>query len=117
MLFPAEGEVHEVVIWSEDGSPLDRGAVDAATAQLNNEVSGRADYAVSDPLAAEYSVAGDVAEVEVPMPYDYSSDEARASLDELRSDLVPSTLGTVADTDVGVTGATAWTRRLQGAAA
>ena len=107
--FPAEGEVHEVVIWSEDGAPLDTAAVDAATAELNSQVSDRADFAVSDPLTAEYSVAGDVAEVEVPMPYDYSSDEARASLDELRDVLVPTTFGAVAGADVGVTGATAWT--------
>ena len=61
------------------------------------------------PLAADYSLDGEVAAVDVPTGYDYSSPQAVDGLDKLRDDLVPASFGALNGTDTGVTGDTAWT--------
>ncbi|HYJ66151.1 MAG TPA: MMPL family transporter [Nocardioidaceae bacterium] len=108
-LFPSEGSTHQVVIWSDDGQPLDRTAINAAVDDLSAGVAQDPAFELDKPLAADYSRDGDVATVDVPTGYDYSSPQAVDGLDTLRDDLVPATLGSVADTDTGVTGDTAWT--------
>jgi RND superfamily putative drug exporter len=106
-LFPDEGASHDVVVWSGDGSPLDKAAVGAALDDLGAQLRADDRFAVDAPLEAEYSVDGDVALVDVPIPDDYSSPDAVASLDALRTEVADS-LGAVAGTTAGVTGDTAW---------
>jgi RND superfamily putative drug exporter len=106
-LFPDEGANHEVVVWSEDGGQIDRDAVGTALTELDDRLQDDPRFAVENPLHAEYSRAGDVAVVDVPIPDDYSSPGAVESLDALRTD-VSATLGSVAGSDAGVTGDTAW---------
>jgi putative drug exporter of the RND superfamily len=107
--FPSEGSTHEVVIWTDNGQPLDRTAVDVAVHDLSAQVSQDPAFALDIPLAANYSLDGNVATVDVPTGYDYSSPQAVDGLDTLRDDLVPETLGSIVNTDTGVTGDTAWT--------
>jgi RND superfamily putative drug exporter len=107
--FPSEGSTHEVVVWTDDGGPLDRTAVNAAVDDLSARVERDPAFELDKPLTADYALDGDVATVDVPTGYDYSSTHAVEGLDRLRDDLVPTTLGSIADTDTGVTGDTAWT--------
>jgi RND superfamily putative drug exporter len=107
--FPSEGSTHEVVIWTDSGQPLDRTTVDVAVHDLSAQVSQDPAFALDKTLAANYSLDGNVATVDVPTGYDYSSPQAVHGLDTLRDDLVPETLGSIVNTDTGVTGDTAWT--------
>jgi putative drug exporter of the RND superfamily len=107
--FPSEGSTHQVVIWTDIGEPLDRAAVNAAVHDLSANVVQDPAFELDEPLTADYSLDRYVATVDVPTGYDYSSPQAVAGLDRLRDELVPASLGAVANTDTGVTGDTAWT--------
>jgi RND superfamily putative drug exporter len=108
--FPAEGAAHTVAVWSRDGSELDREEVDAAVAELQRRTAGDARFATGgEPPVAEYDAEGDVARVDVPLPYRDDDERAEATLELLREDVVPATLGAVAGADAAVTGGTAWT--------
>ncbi|RJK93508.1 MMPL family transporter [Vallicoccus soli] len=105
--FPAEGDAHTVAVWSRDGAALDRAAVDAAVAGLQERVAGDDRFAPGG-LAAEYDEGGDVARVDVPLPYRADDPRADATLELLREDVVPATLGAVDGAEAAVTGSTAW---------
>ncbi len=106
-LFPDEGATHAVVVWTQDGERLDHDALDHAVAELDTRLQDDTRFAVEDGLHAEYSLTGDVASIDVPIPDDYSSEAAVESLDALRTE-VASTLGAMEGVEAGVTGDTAW---------
>jgi RND superfamily putative drug exporter len=107
--FPDQGAAHAVAVWTRDGSRLDRKAVDAAVADLDRRATGDPRFAVTAqaPLRAQYAVAGDVAMVQVPIPDGPESAAAVDSMQRLRNDLVPATLGRLPGVTAGVTGETA----------
>ncbi|HEX2772584.1 MAG TPA: MMPL family transporter, partial [Micromonosporaceae bacterium] len=92
--FPSEGTTHEVAVRVPAGQTE---AVRAALTDL-------AERAAADPLFArieangpdiEISPTGRVATLQVATPYASRSDEAKRSLEVLRTDLVPTSLGPV----------------------
>ncbi len=106
--FPAEGASHVIAVWSADGQPLDRATVDDGVAALAEQIDGDPLFAAAGaPLAAEYSVDGDVARLSVPVPYEQDDDRAEESLANLRSDLVPAAFGNLDGVESAVTGQTA----------
>jgi RND superfamily putative drug exporter len=109
--FPAEGNAHQVVVWSANGEPLDQAEVDAAAADLERAAADAGAFAVgTEPLTPTYSRAGDVATIAVPTPEDYNRPSSADSLVVLREDIVPATLGGLSGVESGVTGGTALTQ-------
>jgi putative drug exporter of the RND superfamily len=101
--FPSTGTTHQVAVRIPEGRTE---AVRAALTDL-------ARRAAADPLFApieadgphiEVSPNGHVATVEIATPYASRSDEAKRSLEVLRSDLVPATLGSISGAEYAVGG-------------
>jgi putative drug exporter of the RND superfamily len=106
--YPAEGSSHTVAVWSEDGSPLDRAAIDDAVAQLADRTDADPYFATEGAApAVEYAVGGDVARLSVPVSTDVEDPQGEGSLDAVR-EIVPATLGAVPGVQAGVTGEFAW---------
>ncbi|MET0741101.1 MAG: MMPL family transporter [Candidatus Nanopelagicales bacterium] len=103
--YPSEGISHTVAIWTEDGTALDQDAVDAAVADLETQATSSGLFAeTEEPVTAEYSLDGSVAQVDLPLPYTDEDPRAVESLDLLRDDLLPATVDQVSTTESGVTG-------------
>jgi RND superfamily putative drug exporter len=101
--FPSTGTIHEVAVRVPAG---EAGAARAALTDL-------ADRATANPLFApaevdgpdiEVSADGRVAVLDVATPYPSRTDEARESLQVLRTDLVPATVGTLSGFEYAVGG-------------
>jgi len=100
--YPQEGSTDVVVVWSTDGDRLDAPAVQAAAAELAAQLP--------DPAAAgevELNPTGTVARLSIAGSSDAGSTEAVATLERLRQDVVPATVGALPGVSTGVTGATA----------
>ena len=105
--YPAEGAAHTVVVWDEE--PLDRAGLDAALLALAQGADAD-DRFLPAPAVAELSPSGQVARIEVGVPFGYGTTEASESLQALRGELVPAAFAPlVAETgaEVAVTGAVA----------
>jgi RND superfamily putative drug exporter len=103
---PSTGSRHEVVVRGTAGQA---GLIAASLHEL-------ADRATADPLFAhdvtpevELSPDGTVSIMEIGTPYAVGTDDARRSLDRLRDDLVPATVGTLSGVEFAVTGEIAGT--------
>jgi len=101
--YPQEGSTDLVAVWSADGGPLDADAVRSAAADLT---AGLPDPAAAGEL--EISPDGSVARLPIASPGGTGSDEAVAAVTDLRTDLVPATLGALPGVQTGVTGSTAF---------
>ncbi|MFJ9695816.1 MMPL family transporter [Kitasatospora sp. NPDC101183] len=99
--FPSQSDTHTVAV----RVPADRvGELRAAVARLV-ERADRDDLFVHDPAPVVLtSVDGTVATVAIGTRFDSSSDEARASLERLRKEIAPQTLGTVPGAQYAVGG-------------
>jgi RND superfamily putative drug exporter len=107
--YPSEGMGHTVAVWSTDGTPLDRTALDTAVADLGQATATDPDFATAQTApVAEYDAHGDVARIEVAVTGGGESDQAVSSLETLREDVLPATIGEVPGTETAVTGMTAW---------
>ena len=104
--FPSTGTTHQVAV------RVPAGESDAARAALTD----LADRAAANPLFApaeadgpdiEVSADGRVAVLDVATPYASRTDEARDSLQVLRSDLVPGTVGALPGAEYAVGGGVA----------
>jgi RND superfamily putative drug exporter len=104
--FPSTGTIHQVAV------RVPAGETDAARAAL----ADLADRAAANPLFApaevdgpdiEVSADGRVAVLDVATPYASRTDQARESLDVLRTDLVPATVGALPGAEYAVGGAVA----------
>ncbi len=103
--YPSEGISHTVAIWTADSSALDQNAVDAAVADLEAQATGSGLFAATEePVTADYSLDGSVAVVDLPLPYTDEDPRAVESLDLLRQELVPATIGQIGAAESGVTG-------------
>jgi len=101
--FPSQGTTHEVAVRVPDGR----------TAAVRAALTGLAARAAANPLfapieangpAIEDSPNGRVATLQIATPYASRSDEAKRSLEVLRTDLVPASLGPVAGAEYAVGG-------------
>jgi len=99
--FPGTATTHEVAVKTPAGSTA---AVAAALDDLVTRTKGDPLFAQDGLPGAEVSADGTVLVLSVATPYPGGSDEARRSLDKLRTELVPATVGTVPGVDYAVGG-------------
>jgi len=102
--YPQEGITHTVAVWSDQA--LDKDAVDAAASELVGATSTSSLF-VGDAAQPSYSPDGHVATIDLAVPFDESDPRAQASLDALRGELMPQTLGDLENASTGVTGTVA----------
>jgi putative drug exporter of the RND superfamily len=108
--FPDRGAEHTVVVRSAGSDPLPRQEVTAAVGELERRAASSGLFALDQEPELLFSTSGTVATVALPIPYDAHDERADRSLDLLREDLLPATLGRVDGTWAGVTGEVAGTR-------
>jgi putative drug exporter of the RND superfamily len=99
--FPSEGTTHVVAVRAQPSQAAD---VRAELTDLSNRTQ-------SDPLFAKVTapvikVSKDqrVTTLQIPTPHGPGTDEGKRSLEELRGELVPATIGTVRGTEYAVGG-------------
>lgn len=99
--FPSKGTTHEVAVTA----PARRaGEVHAALENLVARAQGDQLFVSGQPAQPRTSADGRVTVVNVATPYGSVSPEAKRSLQRLRKDLVPNTIGKVADAEYAVGG-------------
>ena len=94
-------------------------AADVYSPEVQAEIQELTDNAVgtdvmNQPVDVSVNPQGTVAVVSIPVNGDGSDEPSNAALDALRDDIVPATVGSLADTEVAVTGMTAQTRDFDG---
>lgn len=101
--YPSNGTTHIVAVRAPAGKADE---IRAALDQLARRTQGDPLFAPADGSHAQLEVSADgrVTVMEVATPYPTRSDEARESLDRLRTDLVPATLGSVSGAEFAVGG-------------
>jgi RND superfamily putative drug exporter len=107
--FPQTGFAHTVVVWSPDGKPLDRTALQTGVDDLvaGAERSGR--FASLDDVRPEVAPDGRTATIDLPVTGDFTTDQARGSLTFVRGQLAPTLADHLPGTEVATTGPTAYT--------
>jgi RND superfamily putative drug exporter len=65
---------------------------------------------MNQPVDVKVNPEGTVAVVSIPVAGNGSDGPSNAALEALREDIVPATVGSLADTEIAVTGMTAQTR-------
>jgi putative drug exporter of the RND superfamily len=99
--FPSTGTAHEVVV----RAPADKAEqVRAAVNDLTGRIAAEPLYARDDATPPRVSPDGRVTVVTVGTPYAMRSEEAKRSLERLRDDLVPNTVGRVDGAEYAVGG-------------
>ena len=99
--FPDEGVAHSVVVQTTPAR------ADEARAVLNDLSSRlRGDRLFAPPSTPDIRVSADgtVSVLRVPVPFGSNSPEAKQSLEKLRGELVPATVGAIQDTERAVAG-------------
>ncbi|WP_433161070.1 MMPL family transporter [Kribbella sp. CA-247076] len=99
--FPSTGTSHQVAVRAPAGQ---QPAVQAALAELGKRTQSDKLYAQDGLEEPRVSKDGTVTVVEVATPYDGGSQEARDSLNKLRKELMPQTVGTVPGVEYAVGG-------------
>jgi RND superfamily putative drug exporter len=94
-------------------------ADDVQSPEVLAEIQALTDAAVgtdvmNQPVDVSINPAGTVAVVSIPVVGNGSDGPSNEALDALRDDIVPATVGSLADTEVAVTGMTAQTRDFDG---
>lgn len=105
--FPQTGAQHVVAVWSDRSLPV--AELQTATANLDQRLGADPRFAVADRPQLEVARDGRTARVQLPIVDSETSQSAEATLELLRADLVPGTIGTVPGLHWGVTGETAGT--------
>lgn len=108
--FPDQGASHVVVVTSTGSGPLPRARVTAAMDELWRRSARSGLFAQGADPQPRFSTDGRAARIELPIPYGAHDTRAERSLDLLRDDLVPATVGAVPRVWAGVTGQTAGER-------
>jgi uncharacterized membrane protein YdfJ with MMPL/SSD domain len=90
-------------------------AADVESPEVVSEIQALTDAAtgtevMNQPVDVSVNPEGTVAVVSIPIEGNGSDGPSNAALDALRDDIVPATVGSLADTEVAVTGMTAQTR-------
>jgi RND superfamily putative drug exporter len=99
--FPSTGTTHLVAVKAPAGSAT---AVHAAMSDLADRASHDTLFAVDDQLKIRSSADGRITTMELAVPYSGRSAEATRSLDVLRRQLVPATIGKVPGAEYAVGG-------------
>ncbi|MFC0432502.1 MMPL family transporter [Kutzneria buriramensis] len=100
-LFPDQGAAHLVVVRDD---PARSDQVAAALSDLAGRTRGNSLFATGPDPVVQASADGGVHTLRLPVPYGSNTDQAQDSLRQLRSQLVPATVGTVPGADVAVAG-------------
>lgn len=103
--FPAAGLAHSVVARV---GPADADALAAAVADLEERTRGDALFAPTDTPRIRTSADGTAIRLELPIPYATSDPRAAQSLELLRGDLVPATIGQIDSAEYAVSGEPAY---------
>jgi len=103
--FPTEANSIDVVVQADD---VRSGEVAAAIADLRDQAERSP--ALLGTSEVDYSDDGTVADVRLPEPGNGTDDASNAALDEVRDELIPATVGGVADATVKTTGGAAQSR-------
>jgi RND superfamily putative drug exporter len=104
--FPSTGTTHVVVV---KAPAAQRSGVDAALVDLSSRTAADPLFAHDQRPQETVSPDGTVTLLEIGTPYALNTDGADRSLDRLRHDLVPATVGSVPGVEYGVTGEIAGT--------
>ncbi len=105
--FPQTGFSHEVVVWSDNGRPLDRAALDSGATALVRSAQRSGQFADLREATPRLAPNGRTATIDLAYSGDFNGDGARESLDLLRDRLAPALHATVPDSQVAITGDTA----------
>ena len=105
--FPQTGFAHTVVVWSPDGSRLDRGALDTGVDKLVSAAAATGRFASLGDVQTEIAPDGRTATIDLPVTGDFNSDRSQRSLALVREQLAPSLAGALPGTEVATTGPTA----------
>jgi RND superfamily putative drug exporter len=100
--FPGTEISAQVVIKSQD---VETPAVEAAIDDLSSAALDTG--LMNEPITVDTSPDGTVAVVSIPVEGDGTDSTSKAALSALRDDVIPSTVGTLGDAEVAVTGPTA----------
>src|SRR5215208_4863884 len=103
--FPGSGEAATIVVKAPDVKTAD---MDQAVAELKR--SALATGVLHEPIDVATNDDQTVTVVGIPMDGDGTDSTSNAALNSLRDDIIPSTVGEVPDTEVAVTGMTAYAR-------
>jgi RND superfamily putative drug exporter len=101
--FPGSASPAHVVVAGLNGSPAERQAI------AEFERRALATGLMKQPIRVALNPAGTVARIDVPFLGNPEGSTANRALDELRNDVIPSTLGKLAGVETAVTGETAGT--------
>ena len=102
--FPSTGASHEIAI----RVPADQtGAAKTAVDDLLDRLAADRGFAHDQPPEVNQSAGGRILLISAGIPYDGGSAQADQSLTELRTTLLPQTIGTVAGAEFAVSGETA----------
>ncbi len=102
--FPSTGASHEIAI----RVPADRTAqARTAVDELLDRIAADRGFAHDQPPEVTEAAGGRIVLISAGIPYDGGSPEADRSLAELRTTLLPQTIGTVAGAEFAVSGMTA----------
>ena len=102
--FPGAQTPAEVVVKAED---VTEPAVRAGISALERQALATGE--MTQPIETRVNPTGTVASISIPLQGDGNDDASKAALETLRNDVIPSTIGAVAGTEVAVTGQTAGT--------
>lgn len=103
--FPSAGLTHSVVAQVD---PADADALAEAVAELEERTRGNALFAPTDRPRIATSPERAAVRFELPIPYATSDPRAKESLELLRGDLVPSTIGRIDGAEYAVSGEPAY---------
>ncbi len=103
--FPEAGVTHSVIAQVD---PADADALAAAVVELEATTQESALFAETDRPRVRVSPDGSAIALDLPVPYPTSDPRAAQSLDLLRDDLVPATIGAIDGADYAVSGEPAY---------
>jgi uncharacterized membrane protein YdfJ with MMPL/SSD domain len=107
--FPGTEISADVVVKAAD---VDSPEVQGEIQELTEAATGT--EVMNQPVDVSINPAGTVAVVSIPVAGNGSDGPSNAALDALRDDIVPTTVGSLGDAEVAVTGMTAQTRDFDG---
>jgi RND superfamily putative drug exporter len=104
--YPSNGTTHQVVVRAD---PAQAAAVGAALSDLARRTQGDPLFAPLESTGPDLEVSPDkrVSVLQIATPFGTRTDEAQRSLQRLRTDLVPATLGGLSGVEYAVGGAVA----------
>ncbi|WP_051386045.1 MMPL family transporter [Actinokineospora inagensis] len=104
--FPGTPTPARVVVWNKDGSPANTPQVMAAVERLRSRAS--ADGPIHNPIAV--AKVDKVVVIRVPLSGSGTDDVTNRAVEALRTEILPSTIGTVSGVDYATSGKSAQVR-------